>query len=180
MLCGSVHTHTYVCFISQHSKPECLDSIAVVVLFWLLQDAFPVKLCHLVEVLAAAVWLQDWLEGLWIILPFSTTSQYHLTQWQSLTDTANAKSCVKTNTHCIVLASMKHLTVEWSSGVWEVLGLLKKPCCGTRYSSASTASSMSSPLMSVRNTLLSVGLGRCMRSSPWNISQPHICVLSVF
>lgn len=63
---------------------------------------------------------------------------------------------------------MVELTMEWSSGVWEVFGLLKKPCCGTRYSSASTAFSMSSPLIRLRYNLLSVGLGRCMQSSPWN------------
>lgn len=63
----------------------------------------------------------------------------------------------------------KMLTVHWSRGVWEVLGLLKNPCWGTKYSSASTASSMSSSLIRVRNSFLSVGLGRCMRSSPWNI-----------
>ena len=69
--------------------------------------------------------------------------------------------------HCVFLFCMKQqLTVECSSGVWEVLGLLKKPWCGTRYSSASTASSMSSPLIRLRYNLASEGLGRCMRSSP--------------
>lgn len=77
------------------------------------------------------------------------------------------------------LSCVVQLTADWSSGVWEVLGLLKNPCCGTKYSSASTASSMSTSLIRVRNSLLSVGLGRCMRSSPWIWSEVYGFALSV-